>query len=152
MSEDQLEQLKSIVGQQLDGEELYLVDIELKGDQRNRIVWVYVESAEGGVSVDRCAKISRIVEEAIDNQNLFKGKYRLNVSSPGTDKPLVDIRQYYTNKGRKCSVRYNVDQNESTVEGTLKHVEDHYVIVDDGKQEYRIPFGDIVETRILAVL
>ncbi len=152
MSENQIEQLKAIVEQELGTGELYLVDVELKGDERNRIVWIYIESVEGGVSVDRCAQLNRAIGEVIDTQNLFKGKYRLNVSSPGTDKPLVDIRQYYTNKGRKCSVRYAVDEQESTVEGTLKQIEDHYVIIDGGKQEYRIPFQDIVETRILAVL
>ncbi len=152
MAETQLNQLKQIVEQELAGSDLYLVEIELKGDERNRVIWIYIESAEGSASVDRYAKLSRTIGDAIDNQNLFKGKYRLNVSSPGTDRPLVDIRQYYTNKGRKCSVHYYVGQTEHKVEGTLKQVEDHYIIVDDGKQQHQIPFNNIVETRILAVL
>ena len=149
MNLDHLSQLKAIVGQELDGTDLYLVDIELKGDERNRIVWIYIESTEGGVALERCAELSRNIGNAIDEEGLFKGKYRLNISSPGVDKPLLDRRQYYTNRGRKCNVRYKAGSNETSVEGTLKQVDQDSITIDDGKSSHQIPFGDIVETRIL---
>lgn len=152
MTRDQLTHIRTMVKQELEGTDLYLVDVEFKGDARNRIIWVYVESVEGGVSLDRCAKLNRNLGDALEQANIFKGSYRLNVSSPGVDKPLMDIRQYYTNRGRKCNVRYKVGADETSVKGTLKDVDDSYIIIDDGKAEQRINFDDIVETRILITM
>jgi ribosome maturation factor RimP len=43
---DELEQIKQMAAQVLTGNDLYLVDVELKGSTGNRVIWIYVESGK----------------------------------------------------------------------------------------------------------
>lgn len=44
---------------------------------------IIIIDKEGGVSVEDCAKVSRLVDLAIEEANLIVGNHRLIVSSPG---------------------------------------------------------------------
>jgi len=56
--------------------------LELKFQGRNQLLTITVDKT-GGVNVEDCAKISRLIEPVLDEKNLIRGKYLLVVSSPG---------------------------------------------------------------------
>jgi ribosome maturation factor RimP len=150
---DELEQIKQIASQVLTDNDLYLVDVELKGSTGNRVIWIYLESEKGNVSLDRCAGISREVNFLLDAAGWHGKKYTLNVSSPGLDRPLRDIRQYHSNIGRQARVTVLRDGTEVRQEGRLAGVtEEKITLVTENKKELEIPFSDIVETYIQASL
>lgn len=86
---------------------LLLIDVSLKGDNRNRIVEVFVDS-RNGVSVDDCAEMSREMASILDSADLITSKYRLDVSSPGVDRPLKFLEQFYKHLERKFEVSYSM--------------------------------------------
>lgn len=86
---------------------LLLVEVSLKGDNRSRIVEVFVDS-RNGVSVDDCAQMSREMASILDSTDLITSKYRLDVSSPGVDRPLKFLEQYNKHLNRKFEVAYTV--------------------------------------------
>lgn len=58
--------------------------------QPERTLQIMVELLDGStVSVDDCGKISRTVSALLDVEDLIKGAYSLEISSPGIDRPLV---------------------------------------------------------------
>lgn len=145
-------EIKSLTEQVLQNFDLFLVDIELKGSQGNRIVWIFVESEHGNVSLDACAEVSRELEFLLDAAGWRGKKYTLNVSSPGLDRPLKDIRQYVNNLGRKATVIYEKSGENVQEEGKLVSADgDSIVLQKDSKQQISIPFENIVETRIQPV-
>lgn len=98
---------------------LLLVDVSLKGDNRNRIVEVFIDS-RNGVSVDDCAEMSREMASVLDSADLITSKYRLDVSSPGVDRPLKFLDQYYKHVERKFEVVYTVPmKNDGTGTGDM---------------------------------
>ena len=130
---------------------MFFVDMELKGNKGSRTLWVYVDSQEGGINLDQCARISEELGLLIDAHQLIDGRYRLNVSSPGLDRPLTDKRQYANNIGRKASVTYRLGEEKKLVKGILKEIkEDQLHIEQDNKEERIISFDDIIETKIQA--
>ncbi len=148
---DELDQIKDIAAQVLEDNDLYLVDVELKGSTGNRVIWIYVESESGNVSLDRCVDISREMNFLLDASGWHGKKYALNVSSPGLDRPLRDIRQYHSNQGRNVRVTYLKDGEEVSSEGKLTGVtNDKITILTENKKELDISFPDIVETYVLA--
>lgn len=79
---------------------LELVEVTVVGGRRPRFC-VFVDGAEG-VTVDQCARISRGISAQIDEEEtLFPGPYRLEVSSPGLDRPFVGVNDFLRNLGRK---------------------------------------------------
>ena len=59
-----------------------LVKVELKFQRRNQILEITINKV-GGVSVEDCAKVSRLIESILDKKDLIEGKYLLVVSSTG---------------------------------------------------------------------
>lgn len=130
------------------GTDFFLVGIDIKGS-RTPEVWVYVDGAERGVTMDECAEISNELGFLMDAHDLFSGAHRLNVSSPGLSRPLTDRRQYPKNKGRRAKVKYKDDEGYHKLEGVLENLsEDEIVIVNDDGSTV-LPFEQVVETKII---
>jgi len=134
----------------LEDTDLFLVDFILKGHKGSRTLWIYVDSEKGGVNLDECAKVSEELGFLLEAHDVIAGRYRLNVSSPGVDKPLVDKRQYYIKIGRNASVTYQIDDEQKKIVGVIKEFDGDKLLVEqkNGQKEI-ISFDDIVETKIL---
>lgn len=66
---------------------LELVDIEYTQQGRHWLLCLYIDKP-GGVTLDDCADFSREFSTVIDVEDIVAGAYRLEVSSPGLDRPL----------------------------------------------------------------
>lgn len=130
--------------------ELFLVEVEIKGSGKQRTVHVYVDSDNRGVNIDECAKVSRELGFLLDAHEVFQDAYRLEVSSPGLSRPLVDRRQYPKNVGRKSKIKFKEGEEYHKVEGTLQKLEgDHLMLETEEGESKTIEFEQIVETKII---
>ena len=71
-----------------------------------QILRLYIDK-EGGVSVDDCATVARTISDVIDAEGLsdsFPGKFNLEVSSPGLDRPLSRPKDFCRFVGREVKV------------------------------------------------
>ncbi|MEM9996215.1 MAG: ribosome maturation factor RimP [Bacteroidota bacterium] len=93
-------------------QDVYLVDVDVRGFQGSRVVSVYVD-ADDGIDLDATAAVSRALSAALDRDDLVKGRYRLDVSSPGADRPLTRVRQMPRHVGRTLAVTYTSDDATS---------------------------------------
>lgn len=145
-----LEQITDVSGQVLQGSGLFVIDIEIKGNETKYIISVFVDSEQGGVNIDQCAKVSREMIFLIESHEYITGKFTLNVSSPGLDRPLKDRRQFNKNIGRKAAVKFTSDSAVQTLKGTLTDVADAGIVVMSEKgQSQTVSWQDLIETKIL---
>jgi ribosome maturation factor RimP len=96
-------------------DEVFIVGITV--DKGNAIA-VSVDS-DKGINIDQCAEISRHIERNLDPDKIGSEDFSLEVSSPGLTQPLMVLRQYYKNIGRKVEV---LTRNGEKHEGILKSV------------------------------
>jgi ribosome maturation factor RimP len=85
-----------------EGYELVLVEFI----PRQHIVRLYVDR-EGGVSVEDCARVSHVVGDVLDAEGIsdkIPGRYHLEVSSPGLDRPLVKPKDFRRFVGHQVNV------------------------------------------------
>lgn len=81
-----------------------LVEVEYKKLYGTPTLIVYIDK-EGGVSLDDCEKIHRLIDEPLDELDPTAGAaYHLNVSSPGLDRPLKFERDYMKNIGKSIDI------------------------------------------------
>ncbi|MCS7005696.1 MAG: hypothetical protein NZM38_10290 [Cytophagales bacterium] len=85
-------------------EDLFCIEVSVKPFAKKLKVVVVVD-CDGGITVERCAEISQILEKNIDNHNLIEESYELEVSSPGVGEPLKHPRQWKNVLHRKIEVR-----------------------------------------------
>lgn len=98
--EDKIAQLANEVAEAL-GFEVY--DVELLGRGTRTILRVTVEK-EGGVGLDDCAGFSRDLGALMEVEDLMAGRYTLEVSSPGLDRPLKRAVDYERSVGKLIRV------------------------------------------------
>jgi ribosome maturation factor RimP len=89
--------VQEIVNQQINSEKEFVVDITISSGNR---IMILIDSDEG-LTIDRCVKVSRAVEQALDRDS---EDFELEVSSPGLSEPFKVKRQYQKNIGRKVEI------------------------------------------------
>ncbi len=136
----------------IEGYNAYLVDCIVRGERGTRVVEVFIDS-DTGITTELCASISRDLGTQLDANDIIPGRYRLEVSSPGLDRPLKLYRQYLKNIGRTLKVKYTIDGTTVIATGKLKAVTEQSIVVEDeegGTVEIPIPgiLCAIIEPRI----
>jgi ribosome maturation factor RimP len=124
-----------------------LVDLILRGDNHLRIIEVFIDGEKGITALD-CANVSRDLNEIIELENLVESNYRLDVSSPGVERPLKFLIQYHKHVNRKFEIEYkDGDGKKLTAKLVRIEGEDLFFAVKD--DEYKINFGDITSAKVL---
>ena len=81
-----------------------VVDVEYVSGPRGRVVRVYIDKP-GGVSVEDCRSVSERLSNALDRDDPVPGPYRLEVSSPGLERPLRKEEDFRRFSGREVEIR-----------------------------------------------
>lgn len=84
----------------------FIVDIVMKGSNQNNKIIILIDG-DNGITIEECARISRKLGHRIEEEDLIKGSFVLELSSPGVDFPLSNIRQFQKNIGRNLKVEMN---------------------------------------------
>jgi len=148
-TKDEIAELAKAV---LSGTDFFLVGVEIKGINPPQ-VWIYADNADRGINMDECAELSDELGFLIDAHEIFPDAYRLNVSSPGMKRALVDRRQYPKNRGRKVKVKFRDNEGYHKLEGILQDfTDDEVVILPDDREPFRLTYDQIVETKIIPSL
>ncbi|ATJ81169.1 ribosome maturation factor RimP [Halomonas beimenensis] len=129
------------------GFELWGIDYLSQG-KHSRLV-IYIDHEEG-VSVDDCADVSRQVSAVFDVEDPIAGEYRLEVSSPGMDRPLFTLDQFARYAGHQVAVKLRVPfDGRRKFQGLLAGVEGDEVLVRLGDEEYCFPIESIDQARVV---
>jgi ribosome maturation factor RimP len=105
-----------------------------------------------GVSLEDCTAVSRDVSTALDvHEDLMPtGAYRLEVSSPGLERPLVKLRDFERFSGREVKVRTRTAiDRQRRFRGTLLGVVQEEVELEQEGRVIRIPHEDIAQAHLV---
>jgi ribosome maturation factor RimP len=141
------ETINSLLTAILDQHQAFLIDVVVRSERGGKLVQVLLDT-DSGVTIEQCAQISRELAGEIDRKNLIETSYRLEVSSPGIDKPLKLLRQYHKNIGRRFKVTFEKTGAKATVVGSLSSViEDKLTFVPDNGEPLTLRFSEIIESK-----
>jgi len=145
-------QIIGLANEAIGESDIFLVDVVVRGRQGSRVVEVYVDG-DNGVSVNTLAEISRQLAFVLDSEDLIRGKYHLNVSSPGVEKALKLSRQYRQHTGKKIEIKVRPerpDEHRAVEMGELVSSSGEEVVLRLGSGEKRrILFEEIDEAQIV---
>lgn len=107
ISETSIQKIHDLASQVAAREGVVIYDIELSGGAHGRVLRVFIDKDEGGVGIEDCAKVSRGLNEFLDaDENLIAGgKYDLEVSSPGLERPLKKMWHFEKAVGKKIWIK-----------------------------------------------
>lgn len=125
-----------------------LIDIVVRGDNHLRIFELYIDN-EKGITTDDCVLVSRAINEKIEEEKIIDSNYRLDVSSPGIDRPLKFLVQYQKHLNRKFEVQYKVDDQVKKLRGKLLRIEADNLFFSEKNDEVKINFNNIIKAKVL---
>lgn len=132
-----------------------LVDAELTGSTRRPTLRVYIDGPRG-VTVGDCADVSRQLSAILDVENPLPGTYILEVSSPGLDRPLVDLKDFRRFSGETVKVKlHQALAGRRNFKGRLEGVSGEHVVLElngmDGgnKERIELDFSNIERAKLV---
>ncbi|MCJ7481729.1 MAG: ribosome maturation factor RimP [Thermodesulfovibrionales bacterium] len=119
-----------------------LFGIELLG--RGKVLLRVFIDKDGGVTLDDCQRFSKSLGIVLDVENPIPGSYKMEVSSPGLDRPLRNLKDYEKNTGKLARVITKEKiENRNFFIGRILGI--HYGMIQllVGEQEMNIPVDNI---------
>ena len=87
---------------------LECLGVEYSPSYGNSLVRVYIDAPERAVTVEDCEAVSRQVSAILDVHDPVQGRYTLEVSSPGFDRPLYTPEQFARFVGQEAKLELNL--------------------------------------------
>jgi len=121
--------------------------VDWEGAPGGRLVRVFIDKPEG-ITVDDCARVSNHLTRLFAVENVdFE---RLEVSSPGLDRPLRKAADFVRFAGEEAELRLaNPIANAKKLRGVLRGCEDDAVVVETAKGAVTVPLADIDRARLV---
>ena len=147
---DKLEQkLADMFGPVIESMGYELIAVEIVGGG-GTTMRVYIDSQDG-ITVDDCADVSYQISGLLDVEDPLRGRYTLEVSSPGLDRPLVTLEHFRQFTGSRVKIRsLEPILGRKRFTGVLEAVEDGTLVIAVDNEVYEIPFDRIERANLVA--
>jgi ribosome maturation factor RimP len=127
-----------------------LVGVELSGQAKGgKLLRLYIDH-EDGINLDDCVQVSHQVSGVLDVEDPIREHYRLEVSSPGLDRPLFEPAHFERFVGHRARIKTHAKiEGRHRFTGILRGVQEAEVLIEDEGTLYRIGFDQIESARLV---
>lgn len=141
--------IREIIQAQVEEDGYQLLHVELRSGGDAPTLRIFIDRPEG-ITIDDCASTSRKVAVLLDVEDPVKGKYTLEVSSPGIERPLFSEHDYIRFQGKEIRmVTKNKIENRRKFNGIIDSFEDGVLgLLCDGRL-IRIDFEEIKKANLV---
>lgn len=135
-----------------------LVDVRYLREPKGAVIRVIIDRAVpglevgSGVSLEDCTAVSRDVSTSLDvHQDVLpSGAFRLEVSSPGLERPLVKLSDFERFSGHEVKVKTETPiDRQRRFRGTLVRVVDQNIELDQDGKVLSIPHAVIAKANLV---
>lgn len=125
-----------------------IVDVEFSGSSRKPFIRIFIDK-ENGVTLEDCEKFSRALSALLDVEDPIPSAYVLEVSSPGLDRPLKQLRDFERSKGKLVRIiTREMIEKQNIFRGRITRVEGDAITLFFDDKEIEIPFEQISKARL----
>lgn len=126
-----------------------ILAVELSGAGRNSTLRVYLDGPDG-VTLDDCSAVSRQLSAILDVEDPLAGRYALEVSSPGLDRPLTKPVHFRRFVGHKVKIQLtSARDGRRRFSGTLQSADEERLALTVDGTTVEVPYADIEKARLV---
>ena len=126
-----------------------LVEIEYHRGARHGLLRLYIDH-EDGIQLDDCTDVSNQVSALLDVEDPIPGHYNLEVSSPGLDRPLRDVRDFERFSGEIVRLKTGMAiDGRRNFKGRLCGVEGDQISIECDGRLFSLPLTSIEKARLV---
>jgi ribosome maturation factor RimP len=147
---DAAQEVERIITPSLEAMGYSLVRVKYIGSSQPVLQIMAERTADGSMTVDDCAEVSRAVSALLDVEDPISGPYSLEVSSPGLDRPLVRLEDFDRFAGFEAKVELNAPlDGRKRFRGRLQGVADGNVRMEYEGDDLSLPFDSIGAAKLV---
>lgn len=126
-----------------------LVGTEFLVQRQGGLLRVYIDTEEG-IQLNDCQRVSHQLSGVLDVEDVIKGKYQLEVSSPGLDRPLFTAEHFERFQGHVAKLKLTAPlEGRRKFKGTLKGIENNQVKIEVENEEISLPLSAIDKANLV---
>jgi ribosome maturation factor RimP len=162
-----VEQLWNLVEPVVSGADLELVELQFSREPEGWVLRLFIDRPEpprlpgeapaehevlGALSVSHedCERVSRDLSAALDVADVISHAYRLEVSSPGIDRPLRREKDFRRYSGQKAKVKTTeAVEGRRNFSGTIRGAHDGVVDLEVEGRSYQVPIDAIAKANLV---
>lgn len=123
--------------------------IEYSPSRGSSMLRIYIDRAEG-IVVEDCEAVSREIEALLDVNDSIAGRYTLEVSSPGVDRPLFTPEHFSRFVGEKVAVTLIAPVNgRRRLQGEIRSVDGETIVIEVDGANMAFEHGDVQKARLV---
>jgi ribosome maturation factor RimP len=116
------------------GAGLELVDVQYRPEGGRVVLRLLIDRPDGGVTLDELARLSRELGDVLDAHDAVPGRYHLECSSPGVNRPLLREPHFRRAMGERVRIRtHDPIEGRRGFRGTLAEVTPEGIRVEDAE-------------------
>jgi ribosome maturation factor RimP len=125
------------------------VGLERSSNPKNPVLVVYIDTPDG-IAEEDCERVSREVAALLDVEDPIPGQYRLEVSSPGLDRPLFTLKHFEQFTGEVAQISlYAPQDGRRKFKGEILGTDVGQVKIDQDGVEVTLPLDNIAKARLV---
>ncbi len=129
---------------------LECLGVEYSPSYGNSLVRVYIDAVQRAVTVDDCEAVSRQVSALLDVNDPIQGRYTLEVSSPGLDRPLYTPQQFARFIGQSAKLELHLPLNgRRRFQGPIRAVQGETVVIEQDGVALDIAHANVHRARLV---
>ncbi len=147
MKDDELIQLINPVVADLG---LECLGIEYAPSRGNSLLRIYIDHLERPITIEDCEAVSRELSAQLDVNDPISGRYTLEVSSPGIDRPLFTPAHFARFIGEKAKIALNLPTDgRRRLLGTIRAVDDDRITIEQDGIDIVVAHDNVQKARIV---
>ena len=128
---------------------LEIYDIEYVKEGANWYLRIYIDK-DGNIDIEDCEKVSRMIDPMLDDSNLIKSAYCLEVSSPGIDRTLRQPEHFEKYKENEVELSlFKAYEKQKSLRGILKYGDNEKIIINIDNNEITFNRKDVSKVKLI---
>ena len=128
--------------------DLEAINVSIFGNSASKNIQIMIES-DVGVSVDNCAEVSKLARNIITMEKFIEDDYNIEVSSPGINRPLYNVKDFIKYQGEKVFIELKRNINNQKRFKGYYEVKDNIICINHKNETIEITFNDIKKANLV---
>lgn len=143
-----VDRVKSVVESELESRDVEIVDVEYKREPAGQVLRFYIDKPEG-INLDDCAAASEVIGRLLDESDVVKSGYILEVSSPGIERRLTRPAHFIRFIGSKAVVKTVAHTGRKRFAGVLVKADESGFSLDTGDEVVDFEYGQVARANLV---
>ena len=127
---------------------LEAINVNIFSNSASKNIQIMIES-DVGVSIDNCAEVSKLARNIITMEKFIEDDYNIEVSSPGINRPLYNMRDFIKYQGEKVFIELKRNINNQRRFKGCYEVKDNLICINHKNETIEITFNDIKKANLV---